>query len=1156
MGQVFLAEHGETLQRVALKIASIGDPGVVASARKEFSALARLDHPAVVRVMSAGVSDGLPWYAMEWIDGRPLSDLFTHGACRDSHETGPAGRDATPPTAPTVADAPLAGMRTARLSPEREETAAEQMSVYPGQTAPRLDLIPHLRHVCDALAYIHGMGVVHRDLKPDNLMIRKDDRIVLVDFGLVDASRVALAGREQLSTVLAFAGTAAYMAPEQIEGRWVDARADLYALGCMLYEAVTGRVPFAADSVAQLMSHKLALDPVPPSVVCGPLVTGLEQLILDLLARDPERRPPYASEVGARLDELLALDPPRPHSVAPRAYLYRPRCSGRSGPLELLGSQVARLENGRGGVILIGGESGGGKTRLALEFVRSPGVSDIRIMTGDCMPPSSLQEEQGLQPLRDVFTCIADVCRQSGRYGTRRLLGDEGGLLARFSPAIAQLPGLSTDVAAGPLGEDAPTRLFRALSAVFERLSRQKRLVLVLDDIQWADELTLGWLASLGARHSQRPFALLVIGMFRTATTSSSLHALRSTPGVRELLLAPLDREAVSDMVASMLATHQPPESLVSFLASASFGNPFFVAEYLRVAVQSGMIERSSTGSWRVSSTLEADASREQLSHRVMLMNLLQRRFESLSRPARQTLDFAAIIGRNVEQDLLARCIDRDAVDAVDELLVTDLLEADGSGRIRFTHDRIRETTYALMSPELRRANHGVVAGAIASTATATAPRWAQRAHHWERAGNLAYASMCYLRAAEDASRHYRYGEAARLLEARLRALPVGSPDAVETQLALGEALLESSHPRQARRAGARLLRDATDRDDAHVARAALLVAAAQLQLGRAAQGLATLARHEQRFHAAGTPALQAQLLTRRATLYTAISRYDEAVELHEQALAIYESRGDAVARSSCLQHLAQLHTTRDEYALAQDRAEAALASCRELGDRRNEGRVLAVLASTRLHQGALDEARDLLDRAIAIQRAVGDRAAQARSTADLGAVLIDQGDAKRAVTLLEHAVEISREIDSGGDVAFILLYLADALCSAERPTDAHPLIDEALAYYRQSGRRLTLGYGYVQRCVAHRLTGELDDAEAALLDAERLLFDFDDAYAHIYAHCERGQVELARGRSPMSALTSARRAADSIDIGAQSPPMRRITELASAMSDAEPSKR
>lgn len=196
----------------------------------------KLDHPGVVRVLPAE-DDPRVCMVMEWVEGRPLRDLLEEQK---------------------------------RLSPERA-----------GRIALRL---------CDALGHIHEHGVVHRDLKPDNVMIDDQDGIKLIDFGI---ARQAGARRLTFAKLTKSMGTPDYISPEQVKGKRGDARSDIYALGVIFYEMLTGEVPFPGPSPLVAMNQRLLSDQPPPSECDAEISPPLRTIIRRALKRDPEDR--YAS---------------------------------------------------------------------------------------------------------------------------------------------------------------------------------------------------------------------------------------------------------------------------------------------------------------------------------------------------------------------------------------------------------------------------------------------------------------------------------------------------------------------------------------------------------------------------------------------------------------------------------------------------------------------------------------------------------------------------------------------------------------------------------------------------------------------------------------------------------------------------------------------
>ncbi len=230
-------------------------------------------------------------------------------------------------------------MTCARGSRSRHSAASLRHRRFPAVDTPPWS-VAHVatvfRRLCEPLAYVHGNGVVHKDLSPANVFLVGDDRPVLFDFGLAARrSRPSGGAREILDLGGVARGTAHYMAPEQARGQPVDARADVYALGCMLYEALCGRPPFLGDSAAAVLMQHVCDEPVPPSQLSRRVPAELDDLLLRMLAKLPRDRIGYVEDVASAL-EAIATPPGQgatgelaEASPRPRAYTYRPGLAGR-----------------------------------------------------------------------------------------------------------------------------------------------------------------------------------------------------------------------------------------------------------------------------------------------------------------------------------------------------------------------------------------------------------------------------------------------------------------------------------------------------------------------------------------------------------------------------------------------------------------------------------------------------------------------------------------------------------------------------------------------------------------------------------------------------------------------------------------------------------
>jgi eukaryotic-like serine/threonine-protein kinase len=253
MAKVFKGTDLRTNQPVAIKapqIAAESDPIFFERFQREAEIGRKLDHPGVIKVFPREDRDGV-YMVMEWVEGTLLRKVLT---------------------------------REGKLSVERAVKIATE--------------------ICDALYYIHSRGVVHRDLKPENVVLDTQDRIKLIDFGIAGEEGARRLTFGKFSNVM---GTPDYISPEQIQGKRGDARSDIYALGAMLYEMVTGQPPFKGENAFLIMNDRLLNHPVPPRELNPEIPEALQEIIYRALERDPRKRYASANEMAwdlAHMDQV------------------------------------------------------------------------------------------------------------------------------------------------------------------------------------------------------------------------------------------------------------------------------------------------------------------------------------------------------------------------------------------------------------------------------------------------------------------------------------------------------------------------------------------------------------------------------------------------------------------------------------------------------------------------------------------------------------------------------------------------------------------------------------------------------------------------------------------------------------------------------------
>jgi serine/threonine protein kinase/tetratricopeptide (TPR) repeat protein len=1083
MGIVYRAVHDTTEELVALKVVRVVSENLLASFRREIYALRSLDHPWVVRIVADGVHDGQAWYAMPLLRGQTL------GATIDAHHGRtpvPSRHDLLKSTAafgrdgPTTTGAQL--LRDAPTQPVQQlsATAAPFAETLPPSERSPMDVahvITLVRALCEPLAYVHGRGVVHRDLKPDNVIVREDGVPVLVDFGLMQ-----LFGGGRTRDVIEVAGkvlgTPNYMAPEQIRGDLVDARADLYALGCILYEALTGAPPFYGPP-AEILRRHLEHPPLPPSQLMDGIDPMLEDLVLRLLEKQPRHRLGFAADVAAALEEIGAAPPSITDAPKASIYLYRPALAGRGA---LVADLQALFSAQRGSCTFMGGKSGIGKTRLAMELATTAARRRMTVVAGQCVDVRDADAALSvraapLHPLRPLLHAIVDRCRAGSTEAAERILGAQGAVLAPYEPLLAELPSQRDKKAPPPLpAEAAKLRLLDALADVTARFAATRPLFLVLDDLQWADELSIAFLHHLDNAYFDNN-QLVIIATYREEECGEALTTLLERDHVHGVHVGPLSRAAVDAMVGDMLALAEPPSTFVSFLMDESAGNPFFIAEYLRAAIAERILQRSDSGDWLIGSTGDTPESlRKALPMPGGLRDLIRRRVDRLSNDARALADMAAVLGRDVDGEVLLLAIaqsDETSRRSLEELRHRHILEEGELGHLRFTHDKLREFLYAQIPSKRRIGLHRAAAVHIERRhrgSGSEALHYPILAHHFGLAGDVPRTIHYLELAGQHALDSSAPGEACRFFA---RALELDDGRAQAQRRArwlrrLGEACYQTGD----------------------IDAAAKHLSAALDQLGLRPELPALLDGDRVRSMLSSLGALSGQVRSLLGFNAPQSERPDKRMRLREAALASerlsqvhYFQNEQPLAFGAALEaaHYAEGLGPSPELArayavvgvalgfvplprLVERYGRKAIAIASQVGDRHAIGFTTFLRGLSELNVGRHQEARALLERAIMIARDNGDVRADHEASAVLGHAFNLAGEHTRAAEIYERMLSSARRVRSKQAVLWSMaglgitkIYMGDsqraielfaevALLTAETGDRAQQLVDCAVA--------------------------------------------------------------------------------------------------------------
>lgn len=775
-GVVFEAFDRESGTVVALKQLHRVAPRSLYQFKQEFRALADVTHENLVRLYELESEGGEWFFTMERIDGVELSE-WVRGPSRLDHSS-----------AETLVASALPEAEAFAMTLGDASTGApnEASPVHPGDTERVRSAIAQ---VARGLMHLHEAGKLHRDIKPNNVLVTPEGAVKILDFGLVTEL-----GRDDDGDFVV--GTPMYMAPEALTGAPGAPAQDWYAVGVMLFEALTGRVPHVGEPQA-LLEAKLAGAPDPRSVA-PEVPDDLAELCLTLLNPDPERR-----LAGVALLAALGQTVPLPSPELPFV--------GRRDELRtLLDVLSGRAETP---VVLVRGPSGMGKSRLVGQALSVAGAGAL-VLTSHCHAQESVPFK-AFDPLVDQ---LARLLHGASLYRIRELVPEHGASLATLFPVLRSLPGLGGEALLGDPSE-LRRRAFAVLATLLERLALERPLLIFIDDLHWGDADSAALAEALLAR---MPIPnLRMVGTYRSEEEDSVLvqaflsHARGGAVATLELPV--LDEASARRLAETLPGVHR---AQVAALVSESGGSPFLLGELGRSVGRAPVSERM------------LNAAR--------LDELLLARAGELDESARRLLDTLAIAGYPLPRAVARAAAELPEGDAraLAELERTRLVRVrtTATGRqLEVYHDRIREVVSAAVSDARARVVHLALATALERA------EWGDPEAlglHFCRAGQPERAIAPWSRAARAALDGLAFDRAARLFRDTL-ALSGHSLDAErELRVGLAEALANLGHGAQA---AEEFLR-AADGASAHIAlerrrRAAELF----LNAGRMERGLAVI---------------------------------------------------------------------------------------------------------------------------------------------------------------------------------------------------------------------------------------------------------------------------------------------------------------------------
>ena len=802
MGVVYHARDRQRSTDVALKTLRRLSAAAIYHFKQEFRSLGDVSHPNLVTLHEL-VSEGGQWFfTMELVDGVDfLSYVRSATASTPAAETLDADASTLPPR--SIRESRV--LLSARLDVGRLRSA--------------------LRQLVEGILALHRAGKLHRDIKPSNVMVTAEGRVVLLDFGLtrdLDDDGTPLPSSLEQHVL----GTPEYMAPEQAAIKTPSPASDWYSVGCILFEALTGGLPFVGGPLEILLAKEKQDGPAPSQFVAD-VPDDLDRLCADLLRRRPDDRP-VGEDVLRRLEHMsgplrasqkIAVGIPS----SARAPAAPTLLIGRESHLMVLQSSFMRSRQGRAVAVHLMGRTGLGKTALLRHFVEWAGDKHRAVtLVGRCYERESVP----YKALDGVIDALSRHLRRLSKSQIDAILPRDVRALARLFPVLMRVDAVAATAKVALDGADPKEvrkRAFIALRELLGRLADRRPLVVAIDDLQWGDRDSMALIVDLLRPPSPPP--LLFIASYRSddVDKSPALRALfelealagggaKATPDkvvdlrrstsslrrmkietaceVRKLKLEPLGEEESRALVHSLVDGEGGPpresgetiaERQIDTVVGQAAGSPFLVLEFVRY--------------------LRAIAARGggSAEGRVTIEEAIAARLSSLPEDGRRILELVSVAGRPISQAVVKRAArledERGAVAILRAQQLVRSVQSDDDPSIETYHDRIRETVVARLDVKTLTAHHRALAEALEASKLDD-PEGLHA--HFRAAGEDLKASKYAALAAERADRTLAFERAAMLYRLAIDLADAKSPSTRALRVKLADALVHCGRSAEA----------------------------------------------------------------------------------------------------------------------------------------------------------------------------------------------------------------------------------------------------------------------------------------------------------------------------------------------------------------------
>ena len=915
--------------------------------------------------------------------------------------------------------------------------------------------------VADALTAAHEKGIIHRDIKPQNIMV-SNGSVKVTDFGLVQ-----IAEASRITSIHEIVGTLHYMSPQQATGMEIDERSDLFSLGVVLYQLLTGTLPFEGDHPGAIIHSILYSDPLRMDELREGIPLEVEQVVFKALQKRPRDRYRSAMELKSDLERVREILKGKVIELIATEQVFEERAGGVYSPLvgreremRILEHRLENMLKGKGTTVLVKGEAGIGKSRLVWELGRKAKKKKARYVVGRC-----LLGEEGF-PYEPILEVVRSYLKLKGVKEPGALRG----FIERTARHLNDRMGIM-QILVFMQGEKEASlvskeQLWDTTTELVKVMSQDRPIVLHLDDLHWADVPTLNLLTYLS--RNTRGERILILGTYRPEELSEEpephpllavLERMGKEQLYEEISLQRLDEKATRSVISSVFPQLRVPENFADAIYHDTEGNPLFILELLKLVRDQGVVHQEN-GEWR----LTRDIAEVSIPSRVN--EVIMNRLRSLNREEKNLVEVASVEGRSFRSDTLRHCLGLPRIKVLlglQDLEHSHYLIHASDREYRFDHGKIRQVVYDNLIPELRREYHRLIGEYFEENHGEEEEYAGKIAHHLVQADEPKEALPYLIRAGEHVKKLFANEEAIAYFDQGIRLVDTylkeeSTQDLQRTKLTLLRG-----------KAGVKILVGSYD------------------EAGAAYEAIAALAA------GLGDHVEHAAALSGLGTTYSARGDYDRALDYLEQALKIQKETGDKHGEGATLKNVGTVHWHRGRPDLALTHYENALKIHEQTGDRRGESVALIGIGSVHSIRGDYPAALSHYEQALKIQREIGDKRGEAAALNNIGIVHSADGDNAGALDYYEQALKIQKRIGDKQGEGATLSNIGIAYWYSGEYARALSRYEQALKIQEEIGDRWGKGSSLSMIGLIHETRGEYELALASYehaLSAKRQIGD------------------------------------------------------------------